>query len=318
MSISWLAPWVYLLLPLPWLLAWWLPQIRGSTWALRVPFLAQLQRRQDAHARLWQTWWRHLLAAFIWLACVSAAAGPVYLSQPVELPYLGRQLMLVVDLSGSMEIQDADFRGQKLTRLQAVKSVVGEFVQARGRDQVGLVVFGDQPYLYVPLTLDHALLVHQLNQLQARMAGNATAIGDALGLAVKKLLPYRQERTLILLTDGQNNAGTLSPEEALQLAASEGIRVYTIAFGDQNIAQEQQGWQSLITAQGGRLFQASNLAELHSVYQVIQQLEPASQARWWQAQTSLSIWCLLAAIAAWLLGAMLHGWQNRREASCKQ
>ena len=206
-------PWALVLLPLPWLLRRWLrPAPDAGTQALRVPWFGLMQ---DTNA----TWLKKPLLAAIatlaWLLLMIAAARPQWVGEIVTLPVTGRDLLLAVDISGSMDTQDMFLAGEPVNRLSVVKKVAGEFIQRRRGDRVGLVLFGSRAYLQTPLTFDTETTAILLAESEIGLAGRETAIGDAIGLAVKRLKDQPEEnRILILLTDGDNNAGQLDPAQA--------------------------------------------------------------------------------------------------------
>ncbi|MBI1422443.1 MAG: VWA domain-containing protein [Gammaproteobacteria bacterium] len=291
MHFAW--PWVWLLLPLPWLLRYILPRAEtASPAALRVPFFARLQQLGTQHERRVSTsQLRRWLAYLVWILVVCAAARPQWLGQPIELPLSGRDLMLAVDLSGSMQTQDMTLDGRQVDRLTMIKSVAGKFIAQRTGDRIGLILFGTHAYLQTPLTYDRTTVRTMLDEAAIGMAGKATAIGDAIGLAVKRLRNYpNQSRVLILLTDGANDAGEVTPLQAAKLAAQEHIRIYTIGvgaermlvqgfFGNQVAVNPSQdldvdALRKIAKATGGRFFRAKNTDQLREIYHELDRLEP--------------------------------------------
>ena len=241
-------PWMLLALPAP-LLVWWLwrPAPETGSGALRVPFYARFAALRNEPGTQGRRA-RALVAfkAVLWCLLVVAAARPAWIGEAQPITSHGRDLMLALDLSGSMETPDFEYQGQALQRLSVVRAVAKNFVDEREGDRVGLVLFGSRAYLQAPLTLDHPTVIQMLDESEIGLAGEETAIGDAIGLAVKHLRDRpADERVLILLSDGANNAGVLEPLQAAELAAAEGIRVYTIGLGT--------GAQMVRTAFGTRL-----------------------------------------------------------------
>lgn len=223
--------WMFLALPLPWLVRLLLPSApEPADMALRTPFLDDLSglpaisgQQVTAGKTVW-------LAGLAWLLLVTAAARPEWLGDPVEQGVSGRDLMLAVDLSGSMEIADFMLRGKKVDRLTATQDVAGHFLERRVGDRLGLILFGETAYLQAPLTFDRKTVHTLLDEAVIGLAGDKTAIGDAIGLAVKRLRDNPQDqRVLILLSDGANTAGTVAPLQAADLAARVGLKVYTSA-----------------------------------------------------------------------------------------
>lgn len=285
-------PWIWLLLPLPWVLPRLLPPVipaAGGT--LFVPFASALARAgTESPQDLGHHRFHWPLALLCWLLLLATAARPQWLGDPVELPETGRNLLLAVDVSGSMET--ADLEAAVTTRLDVVKRVVGEFFERREGDRIGLILFGSQAYLQSPLTLDRFTVKTLLDEAAIGIAGRETAIGDAIGLALKRLRGAEGEAVLILLTDGANTAGSVLPRKAAQLAAQEGLRIHTIGIGGRpravrgllgmrlvNPAAEldEEGLQFIADTTGGRYFRASDRQELEGIYQKLDELEPVTQ-----------------------------------------
>ncbi len=284
-------PWAFALLPLPLLAAWLLPRARrGYGGALRIPFYDELAAHLAGDRQRRRRWplWLGLLA---WLALVAAAARPQWVGDPVRLPVSGRDLMLAVDLSGSMKERDMRVGNRLVDRLSAVKHVAGRFIQRRRGDRIGLILFGDQAYLQAPLTFDRDTVRKLLDEAAIGLAGENTAIGDAIGLAVKRLRHSPAgNRVLILLTDGRNTAGSIDPLRAADLAAQEGIRIYTIGIGGERVVRGLLGLQfrmgsdldeaslrAIARKTGGRYFRARDPRELEAIYGELDRLEPSSQ-----------------------------------------
>ena len=312
--IEFLWPLAAFALPLP-LLAWWLiPAARRQEPALTVPFYGDAaQYGSDSAATAGRTAFRRLWIILIWLGLVLAATRPQWIGEAVSLPTTGRDLLLAVDISGSMGTQDMRLKGAEATRLAAVKSVVGEFVERRKGDRLGLILFGTRAYLQTPLTFDRNTVRTLLAETPLKIAGDKTAIGYAIGLAVKRLQQRPAEnRVLVLLTDGVNNTGEVDPIQAARLAAQEGIRIYTIGFGADELlvpglfstrrinpsAELDVKTLTEIASLTGGLFQrARSSEELNQVYHSLDQLEPVEQNQetyrpvrslfWWPLAFSL-------------------------------
>lgn len=289
-------PWLLLALPLPWLAVRLLPAQahRGSRLRLPHPGLDALwQNNADARRTIRPRWW----ALLIWALLCVAAARPQTLDDAVQPPRSGRNLMLVVDLSGSMGQADMRLGGRIVDRLTAVKAVVGDFLQRRVGDRVGLVVFGDRAYAITPLTFDRNAVREQLADTVVALAGRETAIGDAIAVAVKRLRQQQEieqtdgEQVIILLTDGVSNAGSLSPARAATLATAESIRIHAIAFGGEggeglfgifrgssNTNIDEAGLRAIAEQTGGSYFRARDTAELAGIYAQLDRIEPAAQA----------------------------------------
>lgn len=288
-ELAW--PLVLLLLPLPWLVRRLLPRASDSGGsALRVPFYPELVALAgDAAAGTSRLRWWAWLA---WTLLCLAAARPQWVGEAQSLPLSGRDLMLAVDVSGSMAAEDMEVGGRRVDRLTAVKVVLGDFLERRVGDRVGLLLFGQFAYLMTPLTFDRQSVRYQLQTSAIGLAGRETAIGDAIGLAVKRLRQRpADQRVLILLTDGVNTAGQLPPMKAAELAQAEQVRVHTVAVGSEGgqarvfgipIATpgaeiDEKTLAEIATLTGGRFFRARDTAELAGIYAELDRLEPAEQ-----------------------------------------
>lgn len=313
-------PWLALVLPLPWLLRRVLPvAVPPREAALRVPDLAGFAAPATAGARLRRgTPWRWIVATLAWAALVISAMRPLWIGDPVDLPVSGRDLLLAVDLSGSMEEQDFEIRGRQVDRLTAIKWVAGSFIERRIGDRIGLILFGEQAYLQAPLTFDRTTVGTLLEEAVIGLAGNATAIGDAIGLAVKRLREKKEgDRVLILLTDGANTAGAVAPLEAAELAAREGLRIYTIGVGAESVMVrnlfglrrvnpstdlDEETLTGIAERTGGRYFRARDTEELEEIYRLLDQLEPAaSDPKQFRPQSSLFHWPLILSLSLGLV-----------------
>ena len=320
MKLEFALPLMFAALPLPLLVAWLLPRAPESTGGvLRLPFYqalhASMGEGRAARSRL-----RLLLAALAWVLLVTAAAQPQMPGEPVQLPVSGRDLLLAVDISGSMDTEDMVLGKQVATRLAAVKYVAGNFIERRKGDRLGLILFGDQAYLQTPLTFDRKTANIQLDEAAIGLAGKRTAIGDAIGLAVKRLRDQPQEnRVLVLLTDGENTAGTVDPQKAADIAASEGVRIYTIGVGaDERVVSGFFGSRRVINSEldepaliaiaqktGGRYFRARDIAALEEIYLLLDELEPVSEdEEVFRPVMELYRWPLAAALLLSLLIAL--------------
>ncbi|HEX5421733.1 MAG TPA: VWA domain-containing protein [Gammaproteobacteria bacterium] len=319
-------PWMAVLAPLPWLLYRLRRAVEPQGATLFLPFAAGLGV-PGAKAVGGGAGRSRILFGLIWLLLVGAAMRPQWLGDPVPVPTTGRRLLLAVDVSGSMAAQDM---ANGASRLQVVQQVAGHFIDQRHGDRVGLILFGSQPYLQAPLTSDLATVHEFLDEAVIGVAGTNTAIGDAIGLAIKRLRAQReaddaspqanppQETVLILLTDGQSNAGAMPPLKAAQFAAQSGMRIYTIGVG----APPQQGFfgvtgnadldettlKAIAKATGGQYFRATDAAALQAVYREINKLEPAAGPKQWlRPATELFAWPLGLALLLSLPGAAWLG-----------
>jgi Ca-activated chloride channel family protein len=285
-----------LALPLPLLAYWLLPRAQQEAAALRVPFFDSLAdtsslSRSSGQNRLL----RYLLIA-MWCLLVFAAARPQWVGKPITLPTSGRDLMLAVDISGSMETPDMVVQGQQVPRITVIKHVVSEFVERRQGDRLGLIVFGTQAYLLAPLTFDRTTVKELLQETHLGFAGEQTAIGDAIGLAIKRLRDRPEgKRVLILLTDGANTAGEVAPRKAADLARQAGVKIYTIGLGAESMEVQsslfsnftrrinpsadldEEALQYIADQTGGAYFRARNPQELAQIYALLDELEPVEQ-----------------------------------------
>ena len=303
--IAW--PWMALFLPLPWLLGRWLPPASRQGGALFLPFAASVSTdwTPNLHTR---PRWRRLLFALVWLLLVAAATRPQWLDRPLPVPTTGRRLLLAVDVSGSMATQDM---AGNATRLGVVQQVAGDFIRHRYGDQIGLILFGTRPYLQAPLTADLDTVGQFLRESVVGVAGPQTAIGDAIGLAIKRLHGERAgsggKMVMVLLTDGGNDAGLMDPVAAARMAASNGLRIYTIGVGaavrqgffgtSGNADLDEDTLKSIAQITGGEYFRATDADALEKVYAKIDKLEPsAGRDQWYRPRSEWFPWPLALAL----------------------
>ncbi len=318
-------PWILLLLPLPIIYRLWRGKLDITAPALKSPFYSDLaaQSSNSNHGN-YRHWLVLLLLTLTWIATLLAATRPLWIGEPVALPSNGRDLLLAVDISGSMEETDMVIDGDSVDRLTTVKYVVTDFVKRRKGDRLGLILFGTRPYLQTPLTFDRQTMNTLLGEAQIGFAGEKTAIGDAIGLAVKRLKQRPENhRILILLTDGANSAGEVQPLEAAEIAASEGIKVYTIGIGAEVMLQrgffrtkrvnpsrdlDETTLIAIADKTGGEYFRARNPEELDAIYQQLDKLEPVDQeAETLRPTKALFYWPLgVALICSLILVPMAH------------
>lgn len=320
-ELAW--PWLLLALPLPLLLAWVAPPARsGLDAALRVPIASEVARLAAGGARARRVR-IDALAWAVWALLCLAAARPQQLGEPQQPPQRGRDLLLAVDLSGSMAAEDMRLGGRMVDRLTAAKAVLADFLERRKGDRVGLLLFGERAYAVTPLTADLGAVREQLLDSVIGLAGQETAIGDTIALAVKRLGAEqaagdeKAERVLILLTDGVNTAGAIDPDRALGLAQGAGLRVHTIGFGGDGVdnffgMRVQRGaqideatLQRIADGTGGRYFRARDTAELVGIYAEIERIEPTDEpGEVLQPREERYAWPLAAAFALVLFGAL--------------
>ncbi|MEY3190034.1 MAG: hypothetical protein RIS10_151 [Pseudomonadota bacterium] len=306
-------PWLLTALPLPLLVRWLIPAntpLEQS--ALKVPFLDDFSDAKTPLISKHQQW-PLLLATIAWFLLVIACTRPQWLGEPIEQAVSGRDLMLAVDLSGSMEEQDFIINKNPVDRLTAIKWVASDFINRRIGDRIGLILFGTQAYLQTPLTFDRKTVLTLLNESAIGLAGENTAIGDAIGLAVKRLKNQpANSRVLILLTDGANTAGEVSPLKAAELAAANQLKIYTIGVGaDEMIVRSFFGNRKVNPSQdldentlvkvaestGGRYFRARNSEELNNIYMLLDKLEPVEKDKqYFRPRSELYFWPLSLAL----------------------
>lgn len=320
-------PWVFLLLPLPWLLRLLLPRADSGEAALRVSFLDELESLAGRRARPRLPGWRRQAPfALLWLLLVLASARPQWLGEPLPLPTSGRDLLLAVDVSGSMDYRDMRWQGETVSRLTLVQKLLGEFIGGRNGDRIGLILFGSRAYLQAPLTFDRHSVRGWLEEAVIGIAGKNTAIGDAIGLAVKRLRRQPSDsRVLILVTDGANTAGEVAPLTAARLAAGEGVTLYTIGIGadaeqagavglyglNPGLDLDEPLLRELAAATGGEYFRARSQDELRAIAETLDRLEPVTQAPTTVYQaTPLYPWPLAAALLLSLLLAAHDLWPH--------
>jgi Ca-activated chloride channel family protein len=322
-------PWLAVLLPLPWLARRWLPPraVRADDAPRTVELLYPSDRRLGEAFTVLAPGWglpsrlQQALLALLWAGLVLALMRPQWLEAREELVSPGYDLMLAVDASRSMEALDFTVEGRRVNRMAVVKGVVGRFIAQRRGDRVGLIVFGDGAYLQAPLSTDGAAVRAMLDEVVPRMAGDATAIGDAVGLAVKKLRERPPgSRVLVLVTDGENTAGSLPPVEAARLARQYGVRIYAVGVGSkgkvpfpdasgrityEDMQIDESLLEELARITGGAFYMATDTQALEAIYHRIDALEKTEAAtRTTLVPSSLHRWPLGAAMAA-LLGL---GW----------
>jgi len=285
-EVFWVWPYVALLLPLPLLLVWIMPKYRAhGAQALLVPNPQVWGEASAGSTRV--NLWQRLLLVGMWVLLIAAAARPQTFAATIDFPDSGRDLMMAVDISGSMREQDLFLNNRPVTRMAVVKAVAEDFIARRTGDRVGLILFGSQAYVQTPLTEDHETVQYFLRDAVIGLAGRSTAIGDAIGLAVKRLRDREAEtRVLVLLTDGENTVG-VRPMEAAQLAAENNVRIYTIGiggtgsggmgFGLQRQELDETSLRAVADATGGQFFRARNTSELEAIYADIDALEPTEE-----------------------------------------
>ena len=309
-------PWLFLLIPLPWLIRKLLPAHHQRKAAVRVPFMQRLSQRVGqqpgsgvAVAKRSLTQW--LVLGLAWLLVVAAIARPQWLEEPIikELPM--RDLLVAVDLSGSMEARDfTDADGNTVDRLAAVKQVLDTFFARRDGDRVGLILFGSAAYVQVPFTSDLEVVRELLDEAQIRMLGPRTMLGDAMGLAINLFERSEvDERVLIVLTDGNDTGSLVPPERAAEIARDNGVVIYTIAIGDPTAVGEQaldeKALENIAATTGGAYFHANDTEELEAIYAHLDEINPRQvETQSYRPLSDLYSWPLAVAMLLTLLYVM--------------
>lgn len=320
-------PWAFAALPLP-LLAWWLlPPYREQRASVQIPFFARVAEATGQTPRKGAVIVRRLplqiiVATIIWVLVVAALAQPQRVGKPIAHDISARDMMLAIDISGSMD--QTDFKAankEMLRRIDGVKQVVDAFIARRKGDRIGLILFGTKAYIQCPFTQDLSTIRTLLDQTKVGMAGQQTAIGDAIGLTIKAFESSKaQQKLLILLTDGNDTASRVPPAHAADIAQQRGLVIYTIGVGDPNATGENRvdfpTLNTVASTTHGSFFRAENGEQLEGIYADIDKLAPVKLlTETWRPKLPLFQWPLGAAallgIATWLL-LLLRGFSARR------
>ena len=326
--LDFLWPWAFALIVLPVLARFLPPASESLGTAIRAPFSARWQRLEGEGRLASSVSSARVLGLFLaWVLIVVAIARPQWVGEPIELPNTGRDLMLSLDLSGSMQIRDMQVGNRTISRVEAVKAIASDFTERRVGDRVGLILFGSKAYVQAPLTFDTTTVTQFIREAQLGFAGEDTAIGDSLGLAIKRLRDRpAASRVLILLTDGQDTASSVDPMEAAALAAQQNVKVYTIGISRNLGTTSARGGEvdeallrAIAEATGGEYFRARDPRELQAIYGIIDQLEPVEQdASTFRPRRSLGYWAMLGALVigslVLLTGGLIPGLSRSRQA----
>ncbi|OFE11454.1 hypothetical protein PHACT_12955 [Pseudohongiella acticola] len=321
LEFSW--PWALLALPLPLLIYFLIPRAPRQDAALRVPFYRRLvQLHTDSSRSFNKNILILLFCTLIWLLVVAAGSRPQWVGEPIEIPTTGRDMMLTLDLSGSMEARDMFLNNTQLSRFQVMKAVISDFVEKRQGDRLGIGLFAAHAYVMTPMTRDLETVGRLVEELEIGMIDeSATAIGDAIGLSVKHLREQPDNnRILILLTDGINNAGELTPSQAAQLARTEGIKMHIVGVASDQFAQrslfgnragalvseiDDDAMAAAANMTGGEYFRARTLEDMIRIYDDLDAMEPIEQdEQTYRPITQLFHWPLGIALLLSFLLAM--------------
>ena len=291
-------PLAFLLLLLPFIIRRFFPAVKGLHGdALRIPFINDIAKINIKSGNLWGIsgngstgWSRPLwLLYLVFVLLVAAAARPQWVGEPIRLKNYSRDILMVMDITTSMLEPDFVLQGRRIDRLTAVKKAAGEFIRKRSDDRIGLVLFGTRAYLQAPITYDKRSVEEIFWSAEAGMAGNSTSIGDALGLSLKSLkdAPNPDKKIIILLTDGENNDGSLSLPQAINLAKKEGVKVYTIGVGNDRYLEsvfgiklgrsdlDETALKQIAAETNGTYFRAKDTESLQKIYNLIDEMEPS-------------------------------------------
>ena len=323
--------------------AWWWPLL---LWP--IPFLYRWRRRhyQQQHTPLTITrlpavlndtpvvgsrsWGWTLLAITIWSLLVLALMRPQWLGEPIVAHHEAREMMIAVDLSGSMEIADMAIAGQQVDRLTMLKHVMHDFIERRDGDRIGLILFADTAYVQAPMTFDRSTVQKMLDDTVLRLIGERTAIGDAIALAVKRFADRPQtNKIVVLVTDGQNTAGNVDPLQALELAKYYDVKIYTIGVGAEEVIidgffgqrrvnpsrdLDENLLRRLADETGGAYFRARSTEELEQIYAELDAYEPVQgDAQLRRPQTALFFWPLGIAWGLMLIAGLIQAWRSWRQ-----
>lgn len=308
-------PFAFLLLPLFWIVQKYLPKLQKNNEAmLRVPFLSRIQALDhNATSSVTPHYLKQIFSIIVWILFIFACANPEWVGNPLPIRQDARNIMLAVDVSRSMEIPDLERNNLTIDRLQIVKAVAARFIEKRIGDKLGLILFASNAYLQTPLTFDRKTVLNMLDDATIGLAGERTAIGDAIGLAIKKFNSENfKSRILILLTDGGNNSGAIDPIAAAELAKDNQIKIYTVGigaskmivngiFGKQMINPSADLDEALLkkiaSITQGQYFRAQDEKTLVNILEAIDQLEPIStENKTARPITALFYWPLAAAL----------------------
>lgn len=322
--LSFANPWAFGLIVLPFLVWKFVPAVRQGRPAVRVPFFDRVKNSSDESdgAVLKRHYLAWVARGILWVLLIVALARPMWVEDPVERALPTRDLLLAVDLSGSMGKEDfTDSSGKTVDRLTAVKEVLGEFLTKRTGDRVGLVVFGNSPFLLAPFTTDLELSRQLLDETAVRMAGPRTAFGDAIGLGIRLFDDSTAPaKTMIVLTDGNDTASSLPPIEAAKVAKDREITVYTVAMGDPETVGEEKldekALEDVAKETGGKFFLGLNRGELDGIYDELNRIETTeTKTVSYRPRSDLYFWPLGAALVLSLLIHLRDLWKGRRELS---
>lgn len=319
-------PYLFFILPLP-LLIYWLPsKNKSEVVPLKMPVLLEgidsaIEVSANKKTPL-------IVLSLVWILLVIASTRPQWLGEPINIPSEGREMMIAVDLSGSMQVEDMSLNGRTVNRLDMLKVLLGEFIERRAGDKLGLILFGDDAYMQTPMTFDRSTVQQMLDEAVLGLVGQQTAIGDAIALGVKRFNEAGEStRVLLLLTDGQNTAGKITPEEALELAIAKDVTIYAIGIGADVMLQQsifgtrrvnpssdldEKSLQNMADKTNGRYFRARSSEDLAQIYQLLDTFEPVEQEQQqMRPLTALFYWPLgIALCLSFMYLIFTNAWPN--------
>ncbi|EED32519.1 von Willebrand factor type A domain protein [gamma proteobacterium NOR5-3] len=320
-------PWAFALLALPLLVRWLTPPHRESQDSLQVPYFQRLvllsgETPRSGASVLRRRRMQSVVSVIGWCLLVTAAARPEWVGEPVSVEKSARDLMLALDLSGSMDARDfRDQNGQQQNRLSAAKQVLKDFAAQRDGDRLGLIVFGNAAYLQAPFTDDIATWLTLLEESEVAMAGPSTALGDAIGLAISLFQASEtRNRVLVVLTDGNDTGSRVPPVDAASIAAANDVTIYTVAVGDPSTIGEEaldlETLDAIASSTRGASFLALDTLALKDAYEQINRLEPAQyDSLSYRPRSSLFHWPLALFAVLYLIALPLFallGWRRQR------
>jgi Ca-activated chloride channel family protein len=317
--------WLLAALPLP-LLMYWLPakkQVQSAP--LKMPTLIKGMQAPEFTPHKKKASLATL--SIVWALLVLACTQPQWLGEAVNVPTEGREMMIAVDLSGSMQVEDMSLNGRAVNRLDMLKEILGDFIKRRSGDRLGLILFGDDAYMQTPMTFDRKTVQQMLDEAVLGLVGKQTAIGDAIALAVKRFDEKKDSnRVLLLLTDGQNTAGKITPEQALELAVAKDITIYSVGIGADVMIQnslfgarrvnpsselDEESLQHLADETGGMYFRARGSEDMSKIYQLLDELEPVEQEQQqMRPLTALFYWPLGLALFISAIALLINSLTN--------
>jgi Ca-activated chloride channel family protein len=320
--------WILLLFPLPLLARAALPAAARQQQSLHLAHAGRFISPRSVSLRPTASVW--LLPGLVWLLLLSALAQPQWVGEPVPLQQERREMMIALDLSASMQADDMMLDGRQVSRLEAAHSILAEFIERRHGDRVGLIVYADNAYVYTPITSDLNTVAELAREAQLGLAGQRTAMGDAIGLSIRYFSEREaDERVILMLTDGMLNGGVIDAEEAMQLATSHDVKVHSIGigsdemvvrglFGDRRINPSADLDEAFLTElaerTGGRYFRARNTDDMRAIYALLDDIEPVSDdENSMRPRRALTHWPLAAAALLALMQLLLTVWPRRRD-----